>query len=96
MCQQSAEKYLKALIFKRTKAVPPKTHQCEHLATLLSAPSEVVDAARRVESDYMGSRYPDMAQGVPYEMFTDATSEQATRAAEVVERWVIQQLSMTP
>jgi HEPN domain-containing protein len=51
MCQQAAEKYLKALTIKTTAATPPKTHQCERLAQLLAAPAPVLDAARLVESD---------------------------------------------
>ncbi|HEX5272348.1 MAG TPA: HEPN domain-containing protein [Gemmataceae bacterium] len=95
MCQQGAEKYLKALTIKRTAATPPKTHQCERLASLLAAPEPVLDAARLVESDYMESRYPDAAEGVPFEMFTDADSADHLRAAEVIEQWVLQQLLPT-
>ena len=96
MCQQAAEKYLKALTIKTTAATPPKTHQCERLAQLLNAPATALDAARLLESDYMESRYPDAAQGVPYEMFTDTDSDEHLRAAEVIERWVLQQLQPTP
>jgi HEPN domain-containing protein len=96
MCQQSAEKYLKALTIKTAGATPPKTHQCERLAQLLAAPATVLDAARLVESDYMESRYPDAAQGVPYELFTDADSADHLRAAEEIERWVLQQLRPRP
>ena len=96
MCQQAAEKYLKALTIKTTSATPPKTHQCERLAQLLAAPAAVLDAARLVESDYMESRYPDAAQGVPYELFTDADSAEHIQAAEDIEQWVLQQLRPTP
>ena len=96
MCQQAAEKYLKALTIKTTAATPPRTHQCERLAQMLAAPDHVLDAARLLESDYMESRYPDAAQGVPFEMFTDADSAEHLSAAEVIEQWVLQQLRPTP
>ncbi len=96
MCQQASEKYLKALTIKVTAAAPPKTHQCERLAALLSAPEAVLDAARLVESDYMESRYPDAAEGVPFELFTDADSADHLEAAEVIERWVLEQLMPAP
>jgi HEPN domain-containing protein len=44
----------------------------------------------------MESRYPDAAQGVPYELFTDADSADHIRAAEVIEQWVLQRLRPTP
>ena len=62
----------------------------------LAAPAPVLDAARLVESDYMESRYPDAAQGVPYELFTDADSDDHLRATEVIEQWVLQRLRPTP
>lgn len=96
MCQQAAEKYLKALTIKTTATTPPRTHQCERLAQMLAAPPHILDAARLLESDYMESRYPDAAQGVPFEMFTDADSADHLSAAEVIEQWVLQQLRPTP
>ena len=96
MCQQCAEKYLKALYMKMYAATPPKTHHCDRLANLLKAPASVADAARLVESDYMESRYPDAALGVPYEQFTDSDSLEHVQAAEEVQRWVLQKLGQKP
>jgi HEPN domain-containing protein len=96
MCQQAAEKYLKALFLKVHAATPPKTHQCDRLATHLNAPANVGDAARMLESNYMESRYPDAAQGVPFEQFTDADSQDHLKAAEEVQQWVPQRLGQTP
>lgn len=96
LCQQSAEKYLKALYMKRHAATPPKIHECDRLATSLSAPSKVLDAAGVVENDYLESRYPDVAGGVPHEQFTDADSQERVQAAEEVQQWVLQQLAPTP
>jgi HEPN domain-containing protein len=44
----------------------------------------------------MESRYPDAAQGVPFELFTDSDSQKYLRAAEEVQRWVLQQLAQKP
>jgi HEPN domain-containing protein len=92
MCQQSAEKYLKALYLKSRKATAPKTHRCDQLAIHLGCPIDVEDAATLLGSDYMESSYPDAAGGVPYEQFDDATSQERIKAAEVVEQWVLKQL----
>jgi HEPN domain-containing protein len=96
MCQQSAEKYLKALFMKVQNQTPPKTHRCDHLASVLGAPADVLDAAREVEADYMESRYPDAASGVPYERFNDTISAKRLQASEEVQRWIQQQLGLTP
>jgi HEPN domain-containing protein len=96
MCQQSAEKYLKALWIKVHAATPPKVHQCDRLAGLLGAPAEVRDAARLLESGYMPSRYPDAAQGVPFEQFDDTDSHEHLQATEEIQRWVLQRLGPTP
>jgi HEPN domain-containing protein len=66
------------------------------LAKLLGATANVALAARLVEADYMECRYPDAAQGVPFEQFTDAHSEIRLAAAEEIKTWVLQQLNTTP
>ena len=96
MCQQSAEKYLKALWIKVKAVTPPKVHQCDRLAALLAAPSLLRDAARLLESGYMASRYPDAAQGVPFEQFDDSDSQEHLRATEEIQQWVLQRLALTP
>lgn len=95
MCQQSAEKYLKALWIKVKATTPPKVHQCDRLAALLAAPPPVRDAARLLESGYMASRYPDAAQGVPFEQFDDSDSQEHLRATEEIQQWVLQQFGQT-
>ena len=96
MCQQATEKFLKALYMKQMQSTSPKTHNCEHLATLLQAPADVIDASRLVESDYMEARYPDAAQGVPFELFDDDDSEKRIEATSRVQQWVSQQLNPNP
>lgn len=96
MCQQSAEKYLKALYIKVNVKTQPKVHQCDQLAFMLSASPGIVTATKLLETDYMKSRYPDAAQGVPYELFNDAGSQRRIQAAEEVQQWVLQQLSPSP
>jgi HEPN domain-containing protein len=96
MCQQSAEKYLKALYIMRHQETPPKIHQCDKLAKMLAAPNAVIDAGRDLEADYTESRYPDAAEGVPFERFNDGTSEQHLAACQGVQQWVLQQLTSAP
>ena len=53
-------------------------------------------AARLLESQYLEARYPDAAQGVPYELFQDSDSHDHLQAAEEVQKWVLQQLAQQP
>jgi HEPN domain-containing protein len=96
MCQQSAEKYLKALYIMVHSATQPKTHECEKLAAMLNAPAAVIAAANVLEEDYMESRYPDAAQGVPFELFEESDSQEHIKAAEEIQLWVLQQLTKKP
>jgi HEPN domain-containing protein len=42
--------------------------------------------------DYLRARYPDIAGGVPHEIFDATTAEERIAQAERIRDWVIQQL----
>jgi HEPN domain-containing protein len=97
LCQQSAEKYLKALWAHRQTATPPRMHDLVQLATMVRAPANVVSAAAGLSSQYLMARYPDVAQATPYKQYTDAHADQHLHLAEEVQQWVLTQLpSSTP
>ena len=63
---QAAEKALKALHIHLKKEISPKTHNLiELLQQLDIRDEEVVDAAMELNPDYVVSRCPDAANGVP-------------------------------
>lgn len=86
MCQQAAEKALKALWIDIRHSEPPKTHWVERLASDLGAPASVVDAAERLSADYTASRYPGPGF-MPMPMYDgeDATSRIAD--ANTIVTW---------
>ncbi|MCZ6875578.1 MAG: HEPN domain-containing protein [bacterium] len=59
-CQQAVEKMLKALIAKRTKALPPRLHNLMRLADVasLTVPENTAHLFRRLSDFYIASRYP--------------------------------------
>jgi len=61
MCQQAAEKMLKALIVHRTKTFPPKVHDLERLAGVcrLELPTEHAELLRALTAYYIETRYPE-------------------------------------
>jgi HEPN domain-containing protein/stress-induced morphogen len=92
IAQQAAEKFLKALYIVRFQATPPRTHDLEALANTLGAPPELAAFGRPLTEDYLRARYPDIAGGVPHEIFDATTAEERIAQAERIRDWVIQQL----
>ncbi len=95
-CHQAAEKALKALLIASGKAA--RGHNLLELARLASAelgvdvPRDVQRCIRRLNPHYTVARYPDAANGLPYELYEREDAEEAVRCAEVVLGWVEQLL----
>ncbi len=87
LCQQSAEKYLKALALHR-RLRPEATHDLTALAAPLSVPADLFDPLRRLTRDYTAARYPDAANGIPSELYTRPEAEAKVRDVRELERWV--------
>lgn len=60
-CQQALEKWLKALILKRSGEFPPRVHQLVRLAEVAGVPidEEQEDFLRKLSFYYVQTRYPD-------------------------------------
>jgi hypothetical protein len=70
LCQQSVEKLLKAVYIHEKKEDPPKTHNLRPLVIALeNIPKEIISFCLRLNPHYIIARYPDAANGVPYEMY---------------------------
>ncbi len=95
-CHQVAEKALKALLIASGKAA--RGHNLLELVRVVESelgvepPREVVRCARYLNPHYMISRYPDAANGLPYELYEEEDALKAIECAEVVLGWVEQLL----
>ena len=93
-CHQVAEKALKALLMASGRAV--RGHNLlELLRSLgeelgLKPPGEVDRCARFLNPHYVVSRYPDAANGLPYEVYGEDDVSRALGCAEVILGWVEQ------
>jgi HEPN domain-containing protein len=97
LCQQSAEKYLKALWAHQKAATPPRSHDLAPLAQAVGAPANMATSAGNLSDEYLAARYPDVAQTTPYKKYSEADADRHLRVAEEVEQWVLAQLpSSTP
>lgn len=65
LSQQAAEKSLKAVVMATQRKASPRTHSLLELAKALAVLAELQSAARRLNSAYVTSRYPDAANGGP-------------------------------
>lgn len=86
--EQCAEKALKAYFVFSKNDMAPKTHNLFELAMAVSLPKELIPIARKLTPDFIVSRYPDAAGGVPAELYDEESGKDALKRAEVIFVWV--------
>lgn len=91
--QQAAEKALKALYIEVCRDFPPKNHNLVELCRALTAPPEIVEAARELNPEYFTTRYPDAAVGIPADMYSEQSARVHLEACEKVMAWTESLLS---
>ena len=87
LCQQCTEKELKAVWITRRRKLPPNTHNLVDLAEELSVPSQFETSLLRLNPQYVATRYPDAANGVPSRNYNRELAEGLLRDAEEVMAW---------
>lgn len=88
LCHQSLEKYLKAAYITKKQKRGPKTHSLHELGQMLDAPTKIATMLRALNPDYTVSRYPDAANGVPYEVYDEEIARAKLQTAREVARWI--------
>lgn len=88
LSHQAVEKYLKGVWIHKKRARPPATHYLRELGQGLRIPKRLMRHLLFLNPDYTVSRYPDAANGVPYELYDEATAREKVKAAQEVARWV--------
>ena len=92
LSQQAAEKALKALYIYKLKDSPGKTHSLLRLGREVGIPSEFYHGLRKLNPDFILTRYPDVADGVPYELYDEKIAIDKLKLAEEVLEWVKKEL----
>lgn len=85
---QAAEMFLKGLWIHLKRETAPRFHDLVDLGSGLGAPEEVLAALRRLNPEYVISRYPDAANGIPSQNYDRERATELIALAERVERWV--------
>lgn len=88
LAHQATEKYLEAAWLALLGEAPPHSHYLVELGRGLQLPDELLRRLAFLNPDYTISRYPDAANGVPYELYDRQTALEKVRAAEEVIAWL--------
>lgn len=94
-CQQAAEKALKAVCLVKFKKTPPG-HSIVHLAHEAKAPAALLTGIRDLNPEYVITRYPDAAEGVPAELYDRTIAERHLKTVAEVMAWAGPQLTPKP
>lgn len=89
--QQTVEKSLKSLSLFKLKEII-KGHSIIYLAQRLSIPNEMLSGIRELNPEYLITRYPDIASGIPAELYDKDIAEKHYKTAEEVLKWVKKQI----
>ncbi|MDI6723131.1 MAG: HEPN domain-containing protein [Methanobacterium sp.] len=92
LSQQAAEKALKALYIHKLKESSGPTHSLLFLGRSVKIPDEFLSGLRKLSPDFVITRYPDAANGVPYELYDDEIARERLKIAKGVVKWVEQEL----
>jgi HEPN domain-containing protein len=87
LCQQSVEKGLKAVWMVRNRRLAPKTHNLLDLAEELSVLSRFESALLRLNPQYVATRYPDAANGLPSRNYNEEIARSLLHDADEVIAW---------
>ena len=92
LSEQAVEKYLKAYWMIAKKEAAPLTHSLTELGDALGVPRALRKHLVSLTADYITARYPDAANGVPYEVYDRETAEAKVASAEAVLAWLRKQI----
>lgn len=91
LCQQAAEKSLKALYIDRLGESPGATHSLIFLGKKVEIPSEFLTLLRKMTPDFVLARYPDAADDLPYELYDRDIADERLDFAKKVLEWIKEQ-----
>lgn len=92
LCQQAVEKGLKALYIVKRRQAPPQHHSLIFLGEEVKLPKMFYSFLRTINKEFVVSRYPDAAYGVPYELYDKTMVVTTLEKTEEVFTWIKSQL----
>lgn len=83
---------LKALYIHKLKESSGPTHSLIFLGRSVKIPDGFLSGLRKLSPDFVITRYPDAANGVPYELYDDEIAKERLKIAKNVIKWVEKEL----
>lgn len=91
-CQQAVEKTLKALILLKTKERAIEGHSLIYLGKMAGLQQSYFSGLKKLSPQYFISRYPDVTEDVPYELYDEKLAKDFLNITEEVIGWIEKQL----
>ena len=88
LAHQAVERGLKAVRLHTRQERPPFTHSLTELGAGLGVDARLRRHLAALTPDYTITRYPDAANGVPYELYDEEAAAGRVRAAKEVLEWI--------
>jgi HEPN domain-containing protein len=88
LCHQVIEKGLKGLHIEQKSELAPRSHDLAKLARAVGLSKEFEPIIDEIDSDYLASRYPDAAEGIPAENFGEAEADSVLKRTKEVFLWI--------
>lgn len=83
LAHQAVEKLLKSIFALQGRKIP-RTHFIDDMARDLQLGGRFEDNIRDLAGDYTLSRYPDVAEQAPYELYSRRIAEEKVRRARAI------------
>jgi HEPN domain-containing protein len=88
LCQQAIEKGLKAYYIKKKQTSPGTVHSLIYLATETKVPAKFYKFFRSLMPQFVNTRYPDAAYGVPSELYDKEIALEFLEKTTEVMQWL--------
>ncbi|MBS3123074.1 HEPN domain-containing protein [Candidatus Woesearchaeota archaeon] len=88
LCQQSVEKGLKAVYIHQKELSPGTTNSLIFLASEIKLPSEHFKFLRELTPQFVNTRYPDAAYGLPKDLYDEEIAQEYLKKTKEVFKWL--------
>lgn len=92
LCQQAVEKGLKAFILAKTREKRIEGHSLVYLGKEAKLPPNFFPGLKKLSPQYFLSRYPDVTEDVPYELYDEKLAKEFLDIARGVLEWIRKRL----
>lgn len=86
--QQATEKALKSLYIHKLNESSGPTHSLLFLGKSVGIPEEFYTSLRKLSPDFVITRYPDAAHGIPYDLYDEEIGMERLKISRKVLKWV--------